>query len=181
MKYKVTNNTPSDITLTDLAGKVIPNDAIDLDLLLNNEFAIEDLFRSNDLQSNISSGDLTAKDEFGNKISLLCAASYKSLLSYMDVSGTVTLSNYGTSISSHHIKVNGTTTLNLDNIPSGAPVYIMIEQDATGGHTITLPTFDNLDTQPVITTTAGKMDVLIVMKMGSGIHLHSLVKHTDTF
>ena len=100
---------------------------------------------------------------------------------YTNVSGTISLLAGGLLLTSHHIKANGNLTVDMDLVPDNSTVYLMLEQDGTGGHTITLPDFDNLDTQPSVTTVAGKMDVLIIMKMNNDIHLHSLVRHTETF
>lgn len=107
--------------------------------------------------------------------------SVQRIYSYMDTIGTFQLSGEGCLVSSHHIKVKGTTTLQFGNLPLNATIYLMLEQDATGGYTINLPTFDNLDTQPTVSTVANKMDVLIIMKMGSLIHLHSYIRYNDTF
>ena len=181
MKYKVTNNTENDITLTDLNNTVIDKDDVNVDLLLNNDFAMEDLLRSDVLQTNIASGNLTAKDNDDNVIKTFESAHSKSIISYMNVSGAVVLSGFGSSINSHHVKVNGNATLSFTNIPDDTVTFLMLEQDATGGYTITLPTFDNLDTQPVVSTTASKMDNLIIMKMNGEIHLHSYIRFSDTF
>jgi len=100
---------------------------------------------------------------------------------YMNVSGTVELNCSFNANAAHHITVDGNATLDFDCISNGVSLYLMLKQDGTGGHTITLPTFSNLDTQPVVTTTAGKMDTLIIMMMAGGPHLHAYVRHTDTY
>lgn len=100
---------------------------------------------------------------------------------YMMVSGTIELECTFLSNATHHVKVNGAATIDFECIPAGVAIYLMLQQDGTGGHTITLPTFDNLNTQPTVQTAANKMDCLIVMKMHSGLHLHGYIKPTDTF
>ena len=55
----------------------------------------------------------------------------------------------------------------------------MIEQDVVGGHTVTLPVFDNLNSQPTVTVTAGKFDNMIIVKMNETTCLYSYIRSTD--
>lgn len=126
----------------------------------------------------ISEDDVT---EITEAIDAVIMTISNSIFMYMMVSGTVQLECSFHPNSSHHIKVDGNATIDLGHLPDNITIYLMIEQDMTGGHTVTLPTFDNLNTQPTVTTTAGKMDVITLMKMHDKIHLHSYIKPTDTF
>lgn len=105
----------------------------------------------------------------------------KQLKSYMNVSGTVVLLAGGALITTHHVKVDGNATIDFVNIPENSTIYLLLEQDSTGGFTITLPTFDNLDAQPVVQTVADKMDVLTIMKIGGKLRLYSYIRPTSTF
>lgn len=105
----------------------------------------------------------------------------KQVKSYMGVSGTIVLLAGGSLITSHHVKVKGAATIDFDNVPEGSTINLMLEQDSTGGFTITLPTFDNLDVQPVVQTVADKMDILTIMKISGKLRLHSYIRPTSTF
>ena len=126
-----TTGTPTTVVINDLGKRTFMHPIVSFDL--ENEYSIEELINSNDLQSAITSSEITVVDESGNSVT--------ELIQLLDMQ-----SSYNKSIVNPEILTN--STLGAINIRRGSSLdtdNIITGQNGAGGDTFQVTGLGNVD------------------------------------
>jgi hypothetical protein len=92
-------------------------------------------------------------------------------------SGTQTIDCKEEYLQRSHVKVTGTTTIDVSNTDCTNVLFLVVEQDATGGHAVTFSAAFVFETPaPTLTTAANSIDSFVFVRHNGKFYQHAFAK-----